>query len=55
MMKNRPFTWVLAGLSIGTTIGVVMDNIAAGISLGTATGILTMLIAFTEVDQKNKN
>ncbi|HEX5651655.1 MAG TPA: hypothetical protein VFX58_01190 [Chitinophagaceae bacterium] len=54
MRKSRPFIWVLTGLAIGTTIGVIFQNIAAGMSLGTATGILTMLIAFTEVDQKNK-
>lgn len=51
-MKNKPSIWVVAGIGIGTSIGVAFDNIPAGVTLGAAIGILTMLVSFTTVEKK---
>jgi F0F1-type ATP synthase assembly protein I len=51
-MNNKPTYWVIAGIIIGVAIGFVLDNIPAGLCLGAAVGILSMLVAFTTVENK---
>ncbi|MBL7707808.1 MAG: hypothetical protein JNJ86_02000 [Chitinophagaceae bacterium] len=51
-MKNKPSIWVVAGIGIGASVGVALDNIPAGVTLGAAIGILTMLVSFTTVEKK---
>lgn len=53
-MNNKPAYWVITGFLAGTAIGVILDNIAAGMCLGTAVGLLSMLVAFTTVENKNR-
>lgn len=53
-MNNKPAYWVITGVIVGTAIGVLLDNIAAGVCLGTAVGLLSMLVAFTTVENKNR-
>jgi len=53
-MNSKPTYWVIAGVTIGAAIGIVLDNIPAGLCLGAAIGILSMLVAFTTVENKNK-
>lgn len=55
MKKGKPFTWVIAGILLGTTLGVALDNIPAGATLGAAIGLLTMLLSFTQVEQNKRN
>ena len=54
-MNNKPSYWVIGGLLIGIAAGIILDNIPAGACLGTAIGILSMLVAFTNVETKNRN
>jgi hypothetical protein len=54
-MKNKPSFWIIAGIAIGTSIGVAFGNIPAGICLGASVGILGMLLSLTKVERKNRN
>lgn len=53
-MNNKPSYWVIAGTLVGIIAGALLDNIPAGACLGTAVGILSMLVAFTTVESKNR-
>ena len=53
-MNNKPGYWVITGVVVGTAIGIILDNIAAGAFLGAAVGLLSMLVVFATVENKNR-